>query len=580
MKQAADQHEAHPHHNLSAQLEIARPSDAFLLNALQRLVYLLFASLVIPAFMDWLHFLQQRSWQDNALQVLTGGILLFKLAHGGYTLFTQKQPLAFKQASPMHWILFGTAGLLQLVSRLLAIKTLFWGSTIALVILFLRGFLALPSHTQTETPRCEKGLADFLFALFLLPDLPADIRNTISLPLQHLSTQLTTWGAGLFIPISAQGNIFYIRGEAFEVTVPCSGLHTWLGFLFGGLLWLFFENRPTRKTFLWVLLAAPALALLTNTVRLIITALVAYYQSPDAGSAIHTNLEYILFPCGLLLLFQLLQRQNRPDPHTNQTDPTSISPKYISPLSLSGFLGLILTLLVLNGLMTTTPLSPQQAPSAHTAKVTPLRIPYQLGEWQGQDLPLSHQETAILAPATLTYRAYYPTTTENRQQTAQARKQNQTQEPGQAVEGLDGQAMAWKVVWLQVLSSSTAGALHNFYDSLVASGNQPQVIGMQELPIAGRAPLRVSVIRARNAQGSPLLLLLWYQQGKHSSESRWRWYGQWLWSRLNRHNQEWQVVELATPLDSDTPASQAKALRRLTQFTQQLQQQWPINSNF
>ena len=147
----------------------------------------------------------------------------------------------------------------------------------------------------------------FIFSFFLLPELPADLKMGISLPLQLMSTQITTAMAGLFIPITAAGNIFYIEGHAFEVTVACSGLNTWIGFLFAGLLWMLFE-RFSIKSLVAVLLGAPMLALLTNTLRLFITALVASNVSADAGLAIHTNLEYVLFPAGLVLMWVMARR--------------------------------------------------------------------------------------------------------------------------------------------------------------------------------------------------------------------------------------------------------------------------------
>ena len=191
------------------------------------------------------------------------------------------------------------AGTLFLLGGILSIKALYWGSFIILLAsLFwaMSGFKALYNW-----------LGVFIFAFFLLPEIPVDLKMTVSLPLQLLSTKMTTVLAGLMIPITSQGNIFYINGQAYEVTVACSGLHTWIGFMFAGFMWLLFE-KFSLKAVVAILLGAPLLALLLNSVRLLITALVAHWVSPDVGVAIHTNLEYILFPSGLILMWLVGRR--------------------------------------------------------------------------------------------------------------------------------------------------------------------------------------------------------------------------------------------------------------------------------
>ncbi|HEY9687314.1 MAG TPA: exosortase/archaeosortase family protein [Coleofasciculaceae cyanobacterium] len=250
----------------------------------------LVVGLGIPPVTSWVAVLFQRSFQENLIQLLAIGLLILALS---------RQP--WRQGFPAHPSMSGFAllllsGLAYLAGAMLSIKTLFWGSYIVL--------LASLCWTLYGFRFFYNRLAGFLFSLFLLPELPADLRNSISLPLQHLSTQLTTTLAGLLIPITARGNIFYIHNEAFEVTVACSGLHTWIGFLFAGLMWMLFEPFSLR-VLLAVLIGAPLLAIGTNTIRLFITALVAYWDSPDMGVAVHTNLEYILFPLGLVLMWRI-----------------------------------------------------------------------------------------------------------------------------------------------------------------------------------------------------------------------------------------------------------------------------------
>lgn len=224
------------------------------------------------------------------LQALTGFILFIAW------LTRYNTPLS-PQPAWGGWVLAALGGIVHAAAALLAIKTLYWGS---FIVIAAGSFWALFGREAFR-----RRMAFFLFAFFLLPDMPSDIKLRISLPLQMLSTQLSAGLAGLLIPVETAGNVFYINGEAFEVTVACSGLHTWIGFLFAGLLWFLFEGFDWRK-FMGVLIAAPVLALVLNTVRLFVTALVAWYQSADAAIAVHTNLDFVLFPVGLALLALLL----------------------------------------------------------------------------------------------------------------------------------------------------------------------------------------------------------------------------------------------------------------------------------
>mgnify|MGYP003940878549 CR=1 FL=1 len=197
------------------------------------------------------------------------------------------------QPNRMGFALLLLAGLIYLLGVLLSIRVLCWGGFLALlgsVYWTLLGFRAFYQR-----------LPLFLFSFFLLPQLPVDLQTAISLPLQLASTFLASSLAGLLIPIHSEGNIFYIHGQPYEVTVACSGLNTWIAFLFAGLLWQVF-GRVSLKTLLVIFAGAPLLALVTNTIRLLITAWIAYWISPDAGMAIHTNLGYALFPMGVVLM--------------------------------------------------------------------------------------------------------------------------------------------------------------------------------------------------------------------------------------------------------------------------------------
>ncbi|HEY9687315.1 MAG TPA: hypothetical protein V6C52_10095 [Coleofasciculaceae cyanobacterium] len=186
----------------------------------------------------------------------------------------------------------------------------------------------------------------------------------------------------------------------------------------------------------------------------------------------------------------------------------------------------------------------QEPPEQATTPDNPLHVPILLDHWRGQDLPLNHNEATILAPARFISRAYHP------------------------IEGSgeSGTADTNQVIWLNVIESRSIGKLHNFYDSLVASGSRPSILKSQTIPTA-RGPLRASLIRAINTQGKPYYLLLWYQWPGGNAENRWQWYAEIIKLRIERKLPAWQLVEVATPISQpESNLSQSPDLARLSQF--------------
>ncbi len=240
-----------------------------------------------PVLLSWSQIILNRPLEANLFQILTVCLLITALLKRE-NLF--RLPV-YLSRSGLYAITITSC--IHLLSAMVAIKSLYWASFIALLATLIWGFFGYVVFYR--------WLSFFLFSLFLLPQLPIDLQTQLSLQLQLLSTKLTALLAGLIIPITSQGNIFYINNQAYEVTVACSGLHTWIGFLFAGLLWQLFEPFSLKKLG-GILLIAPVLAIALNTVRLVFTALIAYWFSPEAGMALHTNIEYLLFPAGLLLM--------------------------------------------------------------------------------------------------------------------------------------------------------------------------------------------------------------------------------------------------------------------------------------
>src|SRR5262249_19859382 len=98
-----------------------------------------------------------------------------------------------------------------------------------------------------------------------------------------------------------------VRDSPFEVTVACAGLSMLTGLVFSvGVLQLF-TRIPLAKLAI-LLCLCPPVAIGLNGMRLFMTALTAYWISPQTALQIHTNLEYLLFPIGLLSIWQIGRR--------------------------------------------------------------------------------------------------------------------------------------------------------------------------------------------------------------------------------------------------------------------------------
>ena len=510
---------------------------------------LLIVGLAVPTVYNWLAILSQRPFTENIPQVLT--VLFLLWAFWQVRLKLKAQPRFHVQLDWVGLLALSASGLVYTISVCLSIKMVMFTSLIALMASLCRIGLG-----KTSFARCVPG---FLFALFLLPQFPTDIRTAISLPLQLISTQWATGLASLFIPIQTLGNIFYIRGEAFEVTVACSGLNTWVGYLFAGMLGLLMGHFSWGRL-LRLVLAAPLLALMENAIRLWITALVAYWVSADAGIAIHTNLEYLLFPLGLWAMVQAEQAIQRRWGAKLTPQSASIKmnvalptvPAALNNGKLNPWAWLTIGLLVLINMGVWLP--QLNLPASTTRSVTLggalATVPLRLGDWQGHDLPLLHDEAAILAPAQLISREY---------QLKPAHPANPNAKP--------------PILWLNLLEATSMNTLHNLVDSLIASGAKPRLMGV--LSIATRkGPLKASWYHCVDEEGKPYHLLLWYEWPGGNADNRWLWYWNVLRLKLQKQETTWRLVEIATPgSESDASPAQAQKLDQLKQFAAALYSQ-------
>jgi exosortase/archaeosortase family protein len=156
-----------------------------------------------------------------------------------------------------------------------------------------------------------RGLRHFLpvllFAAFAFTKTPEEVTQYLTIPLQHLSAHAVVAVLKPFVPITGKGHLFTVNGHKFDVAPSCSGLNQWVALSYFFLLSAMFI-RYKIIGFVVGLSADPVITLGMNVIRLTITALVAYVSTVENALAIHTNIEFLIFPFGVAALWLGLRR--------------------------------------------------------------------------------------------------------------------------------------------------------------------------------------------------------------------------------------------------------------------------------
>lgn len=142
-----------------------------------------------------------------------------------------------------------------------------------------------------------------LLLLLLMVPLPYIIYFKITFPMQILSAKLSAWVlAGMRISVIRRGNILMLPGYTLEVIAACSGLRSLMTMFTLAVVFALFSDMSKGRKFFLVLLSVPA-AIAANTVRLVVTALGAYFIGPGfADGPLHEASGIIVFMAGFLML--------------------------------------------------------------------------------------------------------------------------------------------------------------------------------------------------------------------------------------------------------------------------------------
>jgi len=167
------------------------------------------------------------------------------------------------------------------------------------------GFVMCVGSLVIATQGMERGrklLFPLLF-LFLMIPLPYIVYYKLTFPLQLLSSRIAADTLAMMgMPVVRSGNVIYLEHYTLEVVTACSGLRSIMTL---GTMSVFltdmFRFGILRKMIL-VFCVIP-IAIIANTVRLILTAVVSAVASPEvADSFLHDLSGIVLFMIGLLAL--------------------------------------------------------------------------------------------------------------------------------------------------------------------------------------------------------------------------------------------------------------------------------------
>ncbi len=172
-------------------------------------------------------------------------------------------------------------------------------STVAGLVIY---FLGWPTLRSISFP---------MALLLLMIPLPALVYNEIVFPLQFVASSFATRTLetlNLF-PVLKEGNILVLPQNRIEVVEACSGIRSLMSLITLAICYGYFAERSRYLRIVLVLLVIP-LAVISNGLRVVGTAMLTYYWGPEAAEGfLHSFSGWVIFivaTCLLLALHKLI----------------------------------------------------------------------------------------------------------------------------------------------------------------------------------------------------------------------------------------------------------------------------------
>jgi exosortase len=221
-----------------------------------------------------------------------------------YLIWRKRAELLSLRAQPSWYgllIVLAALGLLFLGSlgaELFLTRVALVGTLAGLVIYFL----GWPTLRSMSFPM---GL------LLLMIPLPALVYNEIVFPLQFVASSFATKvleTVNLF-PVLKEGNILVLPQNRIEVVEACSGIRSLMSLITLAVCYGYFAERNRYLRIVLVLLVIP-LAVISNGLRVVGTAMLTYYWGPEAAEGFLHSFSgwaiFVLATCLLLVFHKVI----------------------------------------------------------------------------------------------------------------------------------------------------------------------------------------------------------------------------------------------------------------------------------
>lgn len=269
---------------------------------LHRYIYLLLATLILSNLGVFRELIHDWAHDDN----YSHGFLIIPIAV--WLFYRKKNELAFPSTPCRMGIVVVLAGCLALLFGIAARE---YFTTRAAVVLIVAGLGLYYLGYQNF----RKVWFSFFFLLFMIP-IPAVVYYQATLPMQMLATKVTVWLLQFIgVACAQKGNIIELPGYSLEVVEACSGLRSLVTLMALAALYAYlYLDRMVRPLILFF--ASIPIAIITNIVRVFVTAIGAYAISPAmAENFLHEISGMLVFVTALIctvILGALLKWRRKP----------------------------------------------------------------------------------------------------------------------------------------------------------------------------------------------------------------------------------------------------------------------------
>lgn len=222
-----------------------------------------------------------------------------------YFLYQRRETLKNCQVEPW-WpgMLVIVFGLVQLVVGWVATELFTMRSSLIVV---LAGMVLYFFGKQVF----KTALLPILFLFFMIP-LPYIVYDAAAFPLKLFVTKVSVgFLKAMGIVVLREGNIILLPGTSLEVADACSGIRSLISLLALSVAYAFAFHKAALKRWIIILSAIP-IAIFTNSMRVIVTGILAQYWGAGAAEGFfHEFAGFAVFAVAMVMLIALGALLNR-----------------------------------------------------------------------------------------------------------------------------------------------------------------------------------------------------------------------------------------------------------------------------